>query len=164
MANNQCLTGEFGSRHSFMLICEDPSLNHVNIPQQADLFSSVLRAVDCRSCEVRFWDRAPSASVPAFASIGRAVPLIADQCPVPLGCQLIKLFGSRPARRCFTTSLARYLPTSATRSRQAAVSAIIAIWSSSSLSNSASVCGILRSLHGSSRAGFELAGRLFPMS
>ena len=70
------------------------------------------------------------ASVPAIARIGRAVPLIADQCPVPLGCQLTKLFRSRPARRNFTISMARWLPTSATRFRQAGVSASMAIWSS----------------------------------
>ena len=93
---------------------------------------------------------------PSHVSIGRAAPLIADQCPRPLGCELTKLFGSRPSRRNFTIALARCVSTSATRFRQAAVSASKAIWSSVILSNSASEYGVLRSLLGSSQAGSEL--------
>ncbi len=91
-----------------------------------------------------------------IATVRRAVSLIADQCAQPFGCQLIKLFGSRPARRNFTISLARCLPTSATSFRQAGVSASKAIWSSESLSSSASEYGVLRSLLGSGQDGTEL--------
>jgi len=82
----------------------------------------------------------------------------------PLGCQLIKVFVSRPARRSFTTSPARCMPTSATRFSQAGVSASMAIWSSVSRSNSASEYGVVRSLRRSSQSGSELFERLSSMS
>ncbi len=100
--------------------------------------------IEPRRCRSRPW--------PGLA--GRC--LIADQCPGPIGFQLTKLFGSRPARRDFTISLARWVPTSATRFRQAGVSASKAIWSSVSLSSSASEYGVLRSLLGLSQDGSEL--------
>jgi hypothetical protein len=99
---------------------------------------------------------ARSASFPAILRVDRAVPLIADQCPGPLGFQLTKLFESRSARRDFRIFLARGAPTSATRFRHAGVSASMAIWSSVSLSSSASEYGILRSLLGSSQDGSVL--------
>ena len=95
------------------------------------------------------------------AGIGLHSPKLAtgaftEHYPGPLGCQLTKLFGSRLARRNFAISLARWLPTSATSLRQVGVSASMAIWSSVSLSSSASQYGVLRSLLGPSQAGSEL--------
>jgi hypothetical protein len=97
---------------------------------------------------------ARSASVLAVANLGwPGDASVCGQCSLPLGFQLTKLFGSLPARRSFTISLARWVPTSATRFCQDGVSASMAIWSSVRLPNSASEYVVLRWLLGSSQDG-----------
>jgi hypothetical protein len=81
-----------------------------------------------------------------------------NQCIDPIGCQLIRLFVSRAASRCLTTARASSSPTLAIRVFQTATSLFIARKSEASLSSSASVNGVLRTLAGLSQSG-SLASR-----
>ena len=90
---------------------------------------------------------------PLMGSGGSAAQV--DQCLAPTVFQLSRLSGSRAARRCLMTATASCSPTSATSFRHPAASLFIAMKSAASVSSSAPVYGVLRSLAGLSQSGSE---------